>query len=66
MGKKHQYVVASYELPTRDLTCIPGMCPDWEPNQRPLGLQAGTQSIEPHQLGLALSFLLLYKTNFPK
>ena len=27
--------------------CNPGMCPDWELNQR---LQAGTQSTEPHQL----------------
>ena len=28
-----------------------GMCPDRESNQRPLGLQAGTQSTEPHQPG---------------
>ena len=28
-----------------------GMCPDWESNKRPLGLQAGTQSTEPHQPG---------------
>ena len=27
----------------------PSMCPDWESNQRPFGLQAGTQSTEPHQ-----------------
>ena len=25
--------------------------PDWESNWQPLGLQAGTQSIEPHQPG---------------
>ena len=37
--------------PTRDLACNPGMCPDWELNWRPFGLQAGTQSTEPHQPG---------------
>ena len=31
--KKHQCVVASHELPTGDLTCNPGMCPDWELNK---------------------------------
>ena len=30
----------------------PGMCPDWESNQRPFGLQVGAQSTEPHQPGL--------------
>ena len=48
---KHQCVVASHALPTRDLAGNPGMCPDWESNQQPFGLQAGTQSTEPHQLG---------------
>ena len=38
--------------PTGDLSQNPGMCPDWESNQRPFGLQADTQSTEPHQLGL--------------
>ena len=32
------------EFPTGDLACNPGMCPDWESNQRPFGSQAGTQS----------------------
>ena len=27
------------------------MCPDWELNQQPFGLQASTQSAEPHQTG---------------
>ena len=40
-----------------DLSCNPGMCPDWESNQRPLGLQAGTQSTEPHQPGQEKIFL---------
>ena len=38
--------------PTRDLARNPGMCPDWESNQRPSGSQAQTQSTEPHQPGL--------------
>ena len=29
----------------------PGTCPDWESNWQLLGLQAGTQPIEPHQPG---------------
>ena len=37
--------------PTRDLASSPGMCPDWELNQRPFGSQTGTQSTEPHQQG---------------
>ena len=30
----------------------PGMCSDWELNQRPFGSQANVQSTEPHQPGL--------------
>ena len=51
-GEKHQYVVASHTPPNGDLARNPGMCPDWELNQQPFGLQAGTQSTEPHQPGL--------------
>ena len=40
--------------PTGDVAPNPGMCPDWESNQRPFGSQARTQSTEPHQ---QLSFL---------
>ena len=36
----------------------PRHCCDWESNQRPLGLQAGTQSTEPHQPGHVFLFLL--------
>ena len=32
-GEKHQCVVASSVPLTGDLTCNPGMCPDWELNQ---------------------------------
>ena len=55
-GEKGQCVVASRTPPTGDLACNPGMCPDWESNQRPFGSQAGTQSTGPHQLG-CLPFL---------
>ena len=44
-------MVASHVPPTGDLAHNPGMCPDWESNQRPFGSQAGTQSTEPHQPG---------------
>ena len=56
-GEKYQCVVASRTPPTGDLACNPGMCPDWESNWQPFGLQAGTQSTEPHQPGpLSSSF----------
>ena len=51
-GEKHQCVVASHVPLTGDLACHPGMCPDWESNQQPFGLQASAQSTEPHQPGL--------------
>ena len=50
-GEKHRCVVASHVPSTGDLACNPGMCPDWESNQQPFGLQAGTQSTESHQPG---------------
>ena len=50
-GEKHQCVVASHVSPTGDLDRNPGMCPDWESNRQPFGLQASTQSTEPHQPG---------------
>ena len=34
-GEKHQCVVASRTPTTGDLAHNPGMCPDWESNQRP-------------------------------
>ena len=49
--EKHQCVVASHTPPSGDLACNPGMCPDWESNLQPLGLQVSTQSTEPHQPG---------------
>ena len=50
--EKYQCVVASHMPLTGDLAHNPGMCPDWEWNQRPFGSQAGTQSPKPHQPGL--------------
>ena len=55
-GEKHQYVVASHALPTRDLAQNPGMCPDWESNGQSFGLQAGNQSGQ--------IFLFLYATHY--
>ena len=50
-GEKHQCVVAPHVSPTGDLVCNTGMCPNWEPNQQPFGLQARAQSTELHQPG---------------
>ena len=38
-GEKYQCVVASHVAPTGDLSHNPGMCPDWELNQWPVGSQ---------------------------
>ena len=48
MWEKHR-LVASRMSPTGDLASNPGTCLDWESNRQPFGLQAGTQSTEPHQ-----------------
>ena len=50
-------MVDSHMPPTGDLAPIPGLCPDWELNQRPFGLQASTQSTESHQPGLMVAIL---------
>ena len=50
-------MVASCVPPTGDPARNPGMCLDWESNWRPFGSQAGTQSTEPHEPGLRVSFL---------
>ena len=43
-------------IPTGGLAHTAGMCPDWELNQQPFDLQAGTQCTEPQQPGLVLKF----------
>ena len=50
-------MAASHSAPPGDLACNPGMCPDWESNWRQFGLQASTQSTEPHQPGFNLQLL---------
>ena len=55
-GEKHQHVIAFHVLLDGDLTCNPGICTDWELNQWLFGLQASTQSTEPHQPGPYLFF----------
>ena len=59
-GEKHQCVAAFHTPPTGALAHNPGMCPNWESNQQPFGLQAGTQSTEPHQPGQVALFLITY------
>ena len=51
-GEEHQCLVASHMPPLGYLAHNPGVCPDWESNQRPFSSQAFTQSTEPHQPGL--------------
>ena len=51
--EKHQLHASNWD-PARN----PGMCSDWEWNQRPFGLQADPQSTEPHQPGQ--KFCLVY------
>ena len=43
-GEKHQCVVTSHAPPTGDLARNQDMCPDWELNRQPFGLQASIQS----------------------
>ena len=62
--ERHQWVVVSCTPPTGDLAHNPGICPDWEWNQRPFGSQAGAQSTKPHKPGwsyfLGIIHLLIY------
>ena len=51
------YGCLSYTPHTGDLAHNPGMCPDWELNRPPFGLQAGIQFTEPYQPGLVIIFL---------
>ena len=50
--------------PTGDLAYNPGMCPDWELNWGPYGLQATAQSIESHQLEMYCYFFFNPKGTF--
>ena len=58
-GEKHQCVLASQVVaPTRDLACNPGMCPDWELNRRPFGLQPALNLLS--YTGQGYSYFLIY------
>ena len=50
---------ASHTPPTGDLSYNPGMCPDWESNRQPFGLQVGTQSTQLHQPGKMFDILFV-------
>ena len=52
-GKETSMCGCLSHAPYWDMAYNPGMCPDWEYNLPPFGSQAGTQSTEPHQPGLA-------------
>ena len=56
-GKETSMCGCLSHAPIGDLAINPGMCPDWESNQRAFGLQAHAQSTELHQLG-PVSFIL--------
>ena len=47
-------MVACCVPPAGDLANNPGVCPEWESNLRPFGLQVGAQSTEAHQPGLSI------------
>ena len=55
-GEKHRCVVIFRAPTTEEQAHSPGMCPDWERNQRPFHSQASAQSTEPYQPGLCLKF----------
>ena len=56
--EKHQCLVASCVPHTGDFTSNPRMCPDWESNWQPFGLQASTQSTEPYHPGQGTFYLM--------
>ena len=50
--------------PTGNPAGNPGMCPDWETEWRPFGLQASAQSTKPHQPGPIFNLLRKSHTVF--
>ena len=58
-------MVASHIPHTWDLApSNPGMCPDWESNQRHFGSQSSAQSTDSHQPGLFALFSMLIDSRF--
>ena len=58
-GEKHHCVVASHTPATGDLAHNPGVCPDRESNQQPLGLQEDAQPLS-HQSGWVYLFQIFH------
>ena len=55
-GEKQQCIVASHMAFTGDLARNPGMCPDWESNRRPFGLQTGLNPLSHTSHGKIMLF----------
>ena len=51
MDMRNIYPILLVLVPTRDQTCNPGMCPNWESNRRPFTLQDNDQPTEPQWSG---------------
>ena len=62
--RETHWSVASRTPPTGDLACNPGMCPDWESNQRPFVSQASTQSTEPGLVFIIFQLALTFSITF--
>ena len=60
----HQLFV-SHTPPTGDLACNPGMCPDWESNQRPLGSFQFTGQHSVHWTTPARAIIKGFKMQIP-
>ena len=57
-GEKYQCMVTSGVVPTGDVAHNPGMCPDWESNQRPFGLQPTLNPLSYTSQGLTFIFMM--------
>ena len=65
-GEKHPCVFASHVPTTGDLAHNLGMCPDWESNRQPFGLQLTLSPLSYTSQGLIMlsSNYLLFKVLF--
>ena len=61
-GEKYQCVVDSHVAPTWDLAYNPGMCPDWESNWQPFGLQPMLNPLSHTSQGHVLYYLFSWFT----
>ena len=60
---KHQCVITSHMTPTGDLALNPAMCPDWESNRRPFGLQPTLNPLS-YTSQVGLFFFKLHFTDY--